>query len=300
MTEWLLSIQSSDGWFPGGVYRAGGPHTASVFNTGQILFGLTEAARFGTHHSAQAAGSRAAAWLRREQDASGNWSAHAYQAGFRPSYYAHVAWPLAEYAVFAGDDEAADTAVRCARSVLRDRQPDGSFSAWGFRSGAPAFTHTIGYTIQGLIETALLLDRWDEIGAPAADSAYELLRRAERSGKLAGAYGPGWKADFRFVCLTGNCQMASAWMALYERERDVRFLNAALRALEQVAAAQRMSGRAFRRGAIAGSSPVWGAYMRLRYPNWAAKFFVDALAQAEVHLTALEAAGAPEPVRPRP
>ena len=31
------------------------------------------------------------------------------------------------------------------------------------------------------------------------------------------------------------------------------------------------------RGGIAGSSPIWGDYSRFEYPNWAAKFFSDAL-----------------------
>jgi hypothetical protein len=31
------------------------------------------------------------------------------------------------------------------------------------------------------------------------------------------------------------------------------------------------------RGAIAGSAPIWGAYSRFEFPNWAAKFFADAL-----------------------
>jgi hypothetical protein len=31
------------------------------------------------------------------------------------------------------------------------------------------------------------------------------------------------------------------------------------------------------RGAIKGSQPAWGAYSRLTFPNWATKFFVDAM-----------------------
>ena len=31
------------------------------------------------------------------------------------------------------------------------------------------------------------------------------------------------------------------------------------------------------RGGIKGSQPIWGRYAPLSYPNWAAKFFVDAL-----------------------
>ncbi len=31
------------------------------------------------------------------------------------------------------------------------------------------------------------------------------------------------------------------------------------------------------KGAIAGSFPLWGNYMTFVYPNWASKFFIDAL-----------------------
>jgi hypothetical protein len=30
-------------------------------------------------------------------------------------------------------------------------------------------------------------------------------------------------------------------------------------------------------GAVAGSSPIWGRYSMFEFPNWAAKFFADAL-----------------------
>jgi hypothetical protein len=31
------------------------------------------------------------------------------------------------------------------------------------------------------------------------------------------------------------------------------------------------------RGGIKGSNPVWGRYAPMSFPNWAAKFFVDAM-----------------------
>jgi hypothetical protein len=31
------------------------------------------------------------------------------------------------------------------------------------------------------------------------------------------------------------------------------------------------------RGAIKGSQPIWGRYAPLSFPNWPAKFFVDAM-----------------------
>ena len=31
------------------------------------------------------------------------------------------------------------------------------------------------------------------------------------------------------------------------------------------------------RGAVKGSQPIWGRYAPLSYPNWATKFFIDAM-----------------------
>ena len=39
------------------------------------------------------------------------------------------------------------------------------------------------------------------------------------------------------------------------------------------------------RGAIPGSAPIWGAYSRFEFPNWAAKFFADALMMDMVGIT---------------
>jgi folate-dependent phosphoribosylglycinamide formyltransferase PurN len=78
--------------------------------------------------------------------------------------------------------------------------------------------------------------------------------------------------------LTGNAQMALLWLRLYRLGGDGRFLNAALKALDLVMQAQPVfSSSPDIRGGIPGSYPVWGDYIYLGLPNWAAKFFVDAL-----------------------
>src|SRR5262245_21406929 len=43
LVEWLLTLQSPDGWFPGGVWHGTASASPSIFNTGQIVFGLVEA-----------------------------------------------------------------------------------------------------------------------------------------------------------------------------------------------------------------------------------------------------------------
>ena len=62
------------------------------------------------------------------------------------------------------------------------------------------------------------------------------------------------------------------------RTGNAVFLNAAFKALELGKRAQPMHARdADIRGGIPGSDPIWGDYLYNAFPNWAAKFFVDAL-----------------------
>ncbi|RMF46107.1 MAG: hypothetical protein D6755_07055, partial [Anaerolineae bacterium] len=75
------------------------------------------------------------------------------------------------------------------------------------------------------------------------------------------------------------CQMAILWIWFYQREGHPGWLDAAQRSVRFVAGTQLRGHHlpAGIRGGIAGSSPIWGRYERLKYPNWAAKFFLDAL-----------------------
>jgi hypothetical protein len=40
---------------------------------------------------------------------------------------------------------------------------------------------------------------------------------------------------------------------------------------------QQPSGESGIKGGLSGSAPIWGRYMRFRYPNWGIKFFLDAI-----------------------
>lgn len=278
MARWLLTIQDRAGWFPGGLWKAGGERKGSVFNTAQILFGLVEAARRTGDAAFWTAAARAAAWLVAGQNSEGRWVEGNYVAGYSPSYYAHVCWPMAVYWRESGNDALRACILRALDAVLSDRTPQGTFLRWGFRPGAAAYTHTIAYTLQGLIESARLLDAWQPYGLAGQESATLLASRYELSGRLAGAYGVNWEPRNWYICLTGHCQLASTWLRLFELTQTPTYLNVALKALEEVCRHQRRNARRPNTdGAIAGSAPFFGRYMFLRYPNWAAKFFIDAL-----------------------
>ncbi|MDB2639677.1 hypothetical protein N9Y63_02320 [Akkermansiaceae bacterium] len=287
MTDWLLSLQHEDGWFPGGTLKCKGERKPSIFNTGQILFGLAESFARTKDERVGVAAERGLKWLCDQQEANGQWLKHAYVEGYSPSYYAHVCWPMVVAARALGDESSIEYVRRGLEAVNRDRNGNGTFSRWAFATGKSAFTHTMAYTLQGVIESSIIIDEWENLAVPAENSAEILLRKFEIRRHLAGAYSQDWSGNHRYICLTGHCQMASTWMRIYERNDDARFLDAAVKLMVTVCEKQKLKGRMARRGAIRGSAPLWGDYMRMRYPNWATKFFVDAMMELESNLAAL-------------
>ncbi|MGQ9862655.1 MAG: prenyltransferase/squalene oxidase repeat-containing protein, partial [Thiobacillaceae bacterium] len=99
-----------------------------------------------------------------------------------------------------------------------------------------------------------------------------------RDGWLAGTYRDGWVADAGYACLTGIAQMSINWTRLAQVTGDDGLREHARNALAYLKTTQRLADPDDAvRGGIAGSSPIWGDYSRFEYPNWAAKFFADAL-----------------------
>jgi glycosyltransferase involved in cell wall biosynthesis len=303
MTDWLLSIQNADGSFQGGLMAdAAGP---SVFNTGQILFGLVRAAdHFGERRYLHAA-IRAGRWLAEVQDPSGEWRRFDFLEQSHV-YNTRTAWALLLLAAAAGDDQLHAAGARNIAWSLRQAHADGFYDrlpfdprAYGARDvvrsvvggkNRPSFytkasLHTIAYTIQGLIESAWILG--DAEAEAVAVRGAERLAEDARAGRLAGYYDAGWMPATSSACLTGAAQMAIVWLRLGDERGRSDLRDAADAAIALVAGSQDLSRRrADLRGAVAGSKPLWGLYLPFRYPNWAPKFAADA------YMLALAADGA--------
>jgi hypothetical protein len=72
--------------------------------------------------------------------------------------------------------------------------------------------------------------------------------------------------------------MSLNWTRLAQDGDAPELREHAQRAIEYVKRTQRLDDADDAvKGGIAGSSPIWGDYSRFEYPNWAAKFFADAL-----------------------
>jgi hypothetical protein len=276
MAEWELRIQDQTGGWEGGYEGDGrGP---VVFNTGQVIRGLVRShAETGDSRYLDAA-TRAGRWIVDMQEPDGSW-AKANFKGMRRVYDAYVAAPLVQLADAAGGEELRDAARRSCEFVLGHQHANGWFECCDnspYYDEAP-LTHTICYTIDGLLETGELLgeERYVEAARTAATS---LLPRVERWSRLYGRLDPDWNPAARWVCLTGAAQLGIIFMRLHAQSHDGRYLAAARKLLDFLAWVQALNAEGVdRAGAIAGAYPIWGFYCPLKYPSWATKYFVDLL-----------------------
>jgi len=275
---WLLAIQHEDGYWHGGLHppRSRAP---SVFNTAQILLGLTSLYHETGQEKWLVAASKGASWIASGIEDGAGWPSGNYVDGFTPTYYTRVVWPLLEVWAITGDAYLRERSESVLDFLLSRRNENGTFQGWGFKPSGYAFTHTVAYTLRGFLECARLLDDWKYTGAPCEAALEKLYRKAELTqGRIPGQISEDWGYDDSFSCLTGNVQLAICLLVWKDRESDPRLVNAACKLVDYVCSRQKLhhvlSGR---RGAVAGSTPVRGSYMRFRYPNWAAKFHADAL-----------------------
>jgi hypothetical protein len=274
MADWEVDIQLPDGAWQGGVVTA--PRVPSVFNTGQVMQGLVAASIVLNQPDYLRAASRAGHWLVKHQEADGAWRSLTYN-NFPNTYSTRVAWPMLQLADANGERSVREAALRYLEWVAQYQDESGWFNQCTLEVDTPPLTHTLAYTIEGLIESGVLLkdDRWVVMGQRPADL---LLRRFELRGRLAGTFTKGWKPDNSFSCITGCAQMSLIWSRLFEITGDVRYVNAALKMNDYVLGLVDLHAQCLGiRGGVKGSDPIWGPYMSYRMPSWAVKFTLDAL-----------------------
>jgi hypothetical protein len=278
--DFLVPLQFEEGAFPAGTL-ARAERTPSIFNTGQIINGLTAWHLETGDDAILERALRAARWLGSVQDDDGAWRRHAH-LDYPVTYTAHAACWIAELGVHANDTAVQAIAERHLDWVLGQQDAD---TGWFVRAGFSAedharresVTHTIAYTLWGVLLSGELLGRADAVSA-ARRAALDIADGVLARGWLPGMLGDGWMPRSRYACLTGNAQMALVWQKLDGLEPDPRLRAAADRVLDLVGAAQLLTSRdPGIRGGIPGSDPVWGDYVQFGLPNWAAKFTIDAL-----------------------
>ncbi len=277
--DWELSIQHADGAFPGHFGERGSEPV--IFNTGQIMHGMLAGyLELGREECLEAA-VKAGQWMRSKQDEDGCWRRSVHN-GIPHTYNTRAAWALLRTGLAANDESLQQAAIKNLDWAISTQTPCGWFKQNAFLTDNPPFTHNIAYAIRGILESGLLLndERYIKV---ASKSARALAQQLREDGWLAGAFSEGWQSKSYYCCLTGLAQASIIWQRLAQIDDDPLWLESAqkgidfLKGTHTTTSTSALNSDAPHLGAIAGSFPIWGRYSMFEYPNWAAKFFADAL-----------------------
>lgn len=281
--DWLLSIQRADGGWQGG--RMGEDRESVVFNTAQVIRGL-----LATHAQTERdqylnACLRAGEWILSSQSRDGAWRQKNFMQAARV-YDTYVSAPMLRLHRITGDERYRKAAMANLEWVLAQQWANGWFSNADntIKHNERPITHTIAYTIDGLIECSAHV-RHDVMMDRAARTANVLLEKFMKDGWLHGRYDGQWRGSESFIT-TGGAQLAICWAWLHRIHGDTRYEQAMDRMVDLLVGMQELSasGPAACHGALSGSFPIWGRYENFAFPNWATKYFADALLCAEGRL----------------
>ena len=280
MADWELRIQKKDGGWEAGVQ---GRHQAPiVFNTGQVVRGLLRTWQETDDGRYLDAAVRGGDWIVRHQEEDGSWTRANYQQ-MKRVYDSYVSAPLARLARLTGNEAYERAAIRNCEFVLRQQRANGWFANCdnSLHFNDQPITHTLGYTIDGLLETGELVGR-EEFVAAGTQAAEALMRCVSPSGLLLGRFDDNWRPRVRWACLTGCAQIGIIMMKLYTHSGDGRYAHTARRLTDFLIYVQQLNAAGqSRSGALPGSYPIWGTYAPFKYPCWATKYLIDLLLPVE-------------------
>lgn len=291
MTGWEIAVQMPSGAVQGGPVCPPEQQAPAAFNTGMVLDGWCSAYAATKDPATLDAARRAADFLVADLDADGYFRTNGafVSAGELKTYTCLCAWAIYRCALFTGNADYTAAAVRCIEAALRQQRPNGWFAHNCLARSEAPLTHTLGYTLQGVFEVGVLAGRQDFVAA-AQRALDAVLARMAPDGYLAGMFYDDWEPAQLSSCLTGSAQIAIVAYRMYEHTGNAGYRGAADRLVDYLKPLQALdSPLAAVNGALPGSFPLFGQYMRGGYPNWATKYLLDALMLQD------RLAGAPTP-----
>ncbi|MDQ3100278.1 MAG: glycoside hydrolase family 127 protein [Bacteroidota bacterium] len=274
--NWLLSIQHEEGGWQGGRVNEARPSVA--FNTAQVIRGMMAAHDRTADPKYLDAAVRASDWIVSVQEVNGSWVKHNFLQTARV-YDSYVSAPLLRMFSITRDQRYRNAAIRNLDWALSRQLPNGWFTDADntIKHNKRPITHTIAYTLDGLLECHELSgdNRYLISARTAADV---LLERSLAKNEFKGRFDRNWNGSESPIT-TGIAQLTIVWQKLHKITSDPKYALAANRSIKWLKAVQAMSfkGPIDAKGAITGSFPLWGRYEKFACPNWAQKYFADAL-----------------------
>lgn len=276
MADWEIDIQHPTGGVLAGAL--GDSDQPTVFNTGQVIFGWVRAYEEEQDERYRTAAVRAADWLIDIMDDDGCWRKFGSPMTGKQinTYNTRSAWSLARVFDITGEQRYLDAAVKNAEWALTQRNTLGWLAQNCLQDSAQPFTHTIAYAMRGLLEIGAAAQREDLIQA-ARVIGDAMIANLPANGFLPGRFNDRWQPTVKWSCLTGDCQLGINWGRLYQIAGEEKYREATSRVLDFVKRTQKLHADQSECGGIKGSHPINGGYHPWQYPNWATKFYADAL-----------------------
>lgn len=273
--EWLLQQQRPDGSFPD-ITRT----VSAAFDTGQVLMGLHRLVEETGDERYRVAGRAAADWLCGLSEADGSWTGAGDSPGVSRTYFTRSAAALLAFGRLVDESRYRDAGARFLDWAMGQQLPSGLFVGSELTLGEPYLLHTIVYVLEGLLQA------YEETGErrwlDAVLRGAEALKTVnlEREIVLFSYYDRDLLPLSSERCITGLAQWAGLCLRLFKITGDAGYAECASNNLFYVKSKQ-IQGATQIRGALPGSVPLWGSYLKLSFPNWNLKFFGDALTQWE-------------------
>lgn len=274
--DWLHTIQFREGgWQSGYIHQL---RDAVVFNTGQVIRGMLSGYHAERPQDLQAA-IKAADWIVKVQQPNGAWAKHNF-LGVERVYDAYVSAPLLELAEISNNAHFKEAAIKNLDWIVNEKQLQNGWFRDADNSrhkNTQPITHTLAYTMDGLLDAGLLLQENKYIQA-AEIPARKLAEIFLQNGMLNGRYNADWRGKEDFIT-TGGAQLALIWLKLFRHNNNAFFFDAAAKMTTLLTAIQErhVPESSDTKGALFGSFPFWGRYEAFGLPNWATKYFADAL-----------------------
>jgi uncharacterized protein YyaL (SSP411 family) len=277
MADWEIDIQHTTGGVLAGAL--GDSDQPTIFNTGQVVFGWVRAFEEEGDERYRLAAVRAADWLINAMDDDGCWRRFGSPMTGKQinTYNTRTAWSLARVFDISGEPHYLQAAVKNAEWAMTQRNSVGWLAQNCLQDNNQPFTHTIAYAMRGLLEIGAAAGR-DDLIAAAEVIGDAMLAGLQTDGYLPGRFDDRWQPTVKWSCLTGDCQLGINWGRLYRITGKRRYQESTTRILNYVKRTQQLNGEdKDTLGGIKGSHPIDGGYHPWQYPNWATKFYADAL-----------------------
>lgn len=277
MTDWECEVQTACGGVLAGAI--GDSDLPTIFNTGQVLFGWVRAFEEEHDERYRESAVKAAHWLCKVQDDDGCWRQFGSPMTDKGvnAYNTRSAWGLLRVYQVTKERKFLNAAVKNIEWAISQQLDNGWLPQNCLQDDEQPFVHTIAYAMRGIMEVGAYLEREDLI-EQAVKMGDALLEELPSNGLLPGRFDRNWQPTVKWSCLTGDAQIAINWSRLYQLTGEEKYRDAAQLILNFLKSTQQLtSNTTAENGGIKGSHPINGGYHPWQYPNWAAKFYADAL-----------------------